>query len=59
MSPKLRAHVTQTPNFKSNIYYFSQLHAMAETSGEWSGEYDPLTDPEEKRVLFAALDSFR
>lgn len=21
-------------------------------------EYDPLSDPEEKRVLFAALDSF-
>ena len=26
---------------------------------EWNGEYDTLADPEEKRVLFAALDSFR
>lgn len=27
--------------------------------GEWAGDYDPLTDKEERRVLFAALDSFR
>ncbi|EEP82208.1 conserved hypothetical protein [Uncinocarpus reesii 1704] len=26
---------------------------------EWAGEYDPLADPQERRVLFAALDSFR
>lgn len=25
---------------------------------EWRGEYDPFADPEEKRVIFAALDSF-
>ncbi|KAI9810086.1 MAG: hypothetical protein M1827_006697 [Pycnora praestabilis] len=25
---------------------------------EWNGEFDPFEDPEEKRVLFAALDSF-
>ncbi|KAL9107752.1 MAG: hypothetical protein Q9227_007374 [Pyrenula ochraceoflavens] len=25
----------------------------------WAGEFDPLNDPEERRVLFAALDSFR
>ncbi|EFW20910.1 hypothetical protein D8B26_002801 [Coccidioides posadasii str. Silveira] len=25
---------------------------------EWGGEYDPLSDPQERRVLFAALDSF-
>ncbi|EER42509.1 hypothetical protein HCEG_02786 [Histoplasma capsulatum var. duboisii H88] len=26
---------------------------------EWEGDFDPLADPEERRVLFAALDSFR
>ncbi|KAL1953027.1 hypothetical protein VTO42DRAFT_3755 [Malbranchea cinnamomea] len=26
---------------------------------EWAGDYDPLHDQEERRVLFAALDSFR
>ncbi|KAK2747785.1 hypothetical protein FQN57_001815 [Myotisia sp. PD_48] len=26
--------------------------------GEWEGEFDPFDDPEESRVLFAALDSF-
>lgn len=25
----------------------------------WAGDYDPLSDPEDRRVLFAALDSFR
>lgn len=25
----------------------------------WSGDFDPLADPEERRVLFATLDSFR
>ncbi|KAI9675675.1 MAG: hypothetical protein M1817_001042 [Caeruleum heppii] len=25
---------------------------------EWSGDFDPFEDPEEKRVLFAAVDSF-
>ncbi|KAJ5099904.1 hypothetical protein N7532_006905 [Penicillium argentinense] len=26
---------------------------------EWQGDFDPLADPEERRVVFAALDSFR
>lgn len=25
----------------------------------WAGDFDPLADPEERRVLFAAFDSFR
>lgn len=25
----------------------------------WAGDLDPLADPDERRVLFAALDSFR
>lgn len=25
----------------------------------WAGDYDPFADPEERRVLFAAFDSFR
>jgi hypothetical protein len=30
-----------------------------EESPEWAGDFDALSDPEERRVLFAALDSFR
>jgi hypothetical protein len=30
-----------------------------EEGNEWSGGFDPFADPEERRVLFAALDSFR
>ena len=30
-----------------------------EEGNEWGMEHDPFADPEEKRVLFAALDSFR
>ncbi|KAL4895658.1 N2227-like protein-domain-containing protein [Aspergillus ambiguus] len=39
---------------------------MAETqqvdeseTGSWAGDFDPLADPDERRVLFATLDSFR
>ncbi|OJD13762.1 hypothetical protein AJ78_05812 [Emergomyces pasteurianus Ep9510] len=32
---------------------------MGHTAEEWEGDFDPLADPEERRVLFAALDSFR
>jgi hypothetical protein len=34
----------------------SNVHAKAE---EWEGDFDPLSDTEERRVLFAALDSFK
>ncbi|KAJ5704155.1 hypothetical protein N7493_011293 [Penicillium malachiteum] len=27
--------------------------------GSWAGDFDPFADPEERRVLFAAFDSFR
>lgn len=30
-----------------------------EVADEEGSEIDPLSDPEERRVLFAALDSFR
>lgn len=30
-----------------------------EWNGEWNGDFDPFADSEERRVLFAALDSFR
>jgi len=33
---------------------------MFQDPEDWNGGYDPLEDPEERRVvLFAALDSFR
>jgi hypothetical protein len=25
----------------------------------WAGEFNPLSHPEERRILFAALDSFK
>ncbi|KAI9802091.1 MAG: hypothetical protein M1833_002012 [Piccolia ochrophora] len=31
----------------------------AEDQKEWGGAFDPLGDPEERRVLFGVLDSFR
>lgn len=35
--------------------------ASHEAEGEetWAGDFDPFSDPEERRVLFAAFDSFR
>jgi hypothetical protein len=30
-----------------------------QTEEEWAGDFDPFSDPDERRVLFAALDSFR
>lgn len=30
-----------------------------ECAEEWKGDFDPFSDPEERRVLYAALDSFR
>ena len=35
------------------------MAAPSEGSKEWEMEHDPFSDPEERRVLFAALDSFR
>lgn len=31
----------------------------AEGEETWAGDFDPFSDPEERRVLFAAFDSFR
>jgi hypothetical protein len=36
----------------------SQHHDDEEVRS-WAGDFDPLADPDERRVLFAALDSFR
>jgi hypothetical protein len=30
-----------------------------EDQRSWGGDFDPFADPEERRVLFAAFDSFR
>lgn len=30
-----------------------------EEERSWAGDFDPFADPEERRVLFAAFDSFR
>jgi hypothetical protein len=37
-------------------------HPSYESDGmerSWAGDFDPFADPEERRVLFAAFDSFR
>lgn len=31
----------------------------ADDNGSWAGDFDPFADPEERRVLYAAFDSFR
>lgn len=36
-----------------------QGHEQEEELKEWNGDFDPFGDPEERRVLFATLDSFR
>jgi carnosine N-methyltransferase len=33
--------------------------AAADENQSWQGDFDPFADQEERRVLFAALDSFR
>ena len=42
-----------------NIFFTMAMAASSEGNKEWELEHDPFSDPEEKRVLFAALDSFR
>ena len=42
-----------------NIFSTLAMAATSEGNKEWELEHDPFSDPEEKRVLFAALDSFR
>ncbi|PYI27008.1 N2227-domain-containing protein [Aspergillus indologenus CBS 114.80] len=37
----------------------SEPHDDSEDVRSWAGDFDPLADAEERRVLFAALDSFR
>ncbi|KAJ5682874.1 hypothetical protein N7462_006039 [Penicillium macrosclerotiorum] len=37
----------------------NQASQEAEEEQTWTGDYDPFADPEERRVLFAAFDSFR
>lgn len=31
----------------------------SEHSQTWAGDFDPFADPDERRVLFAAFDSYR
>lgn len=33
--------------------------AQPEDAQSWQGDFDPFADEEERRVLFAAFDSFR
>lgn len=35
------------------------LHPEEDDARSWSGNFDPLSDAEERRVLFSAFDSFR
>ncbi|PGH12033.1 hypothetical protein AJ79_04542 [Helicocarpus griseus UAMH5409] len=37
----------------------NQQPGKEQNPDEWEGDFDPLADPEERKVLFAALDSFR
>lgn len=46
-------------NFLDNYTKFPLFRIIMENPGEWNGEFDVLADPEETRVISAALDSFR
>lgn len=37
----------------------SSSHRSVESDGQWAGDFDPLSDNDERLVLFAALDSFK
>lgn len=37
----------------------SEQASREEEEGSWQGDFDPFSDPDERRVLFAAFDSFR
>lgn len=37
----------------------SSSHRSEENGGQWAGDFDPLSDNDERLVLFAALDSFK
>jgi carnosine N-methyltransferase len=37
----------------------SMDHDPPDDAHSWAGEFDPFADAEERRVLFATLDSFR
>jgi carnosine N-methyltransferase len=36
-----------------------QKPQAGEEESSWGGDFNPFADPEERRVLFAAFDSFR
>lgn len=33
--------------------------SQGQESGEWQGNFDPFSDPDEERVILAALESFQ
>lgn len=35
------------------------MNELGDDDDTWAGDFDPFADPEERRVLFATLDSFR
>jgi len=37
----------------------SAQDAQSEDERSWQGDFDPFSDPDERRVLFATFDSFR
>ena len=43
----------------SNTFIQCAMERLLDEDKEWGLEHDPFSDPEEKRVLFTALDSFR
>lgn len=54
----LRHNNLLTPLIRSDSMSDDSDGSSAE-SAEWSGAFNPFEDPDEKRVLFGALDSFR
>lgn len=46
-------------NSLDNYTKILPVRTIMENPGEWKGEFDVLADPEETRVISAALDSFR
>lgn len=59
LSPPTPAAAGFTQRTQGKTVVMMKSEESEQTTETWEGEFDPLADPEERRVLFTALDSFR
>ena len=59
LSPPTPAAAGFTQRTQGKTVVMMKSEESEHSTETWEGEFDPLADPEERRVLFTALDSFR